>query len=1024
MSNADTMDQAIAIVGLVGRFPQSRDLDTFWRHLAAGDELIRFFSEEELLAAGVHPATLRNPAYVNAFGALDDTDLFDATAFGYTPREAEIMDPQHRFFLECAWAALEDAGYDPDRYPGLIGVFAGSNISTYLLFNLAANREVLASVGLYQTLIGNDKDHLTLRTSYKLNLRGPSVTVQTTCSTSLVATHLACQSLLNGECDMALAGGVSIGVPQNMGYWYSEGGIMSPDGHCRAFSAEAQGTVGGHGIGIVVLKRLADALEDGDGIRAVIRGSAINNDGTAKVGYTAPSVEAQAAVIEEAQAIAGVDPDTISYIEAHGTGTTLGDPIEITALTQAFRAQTDQTGFCALGSVKTNIGHLDAAAGVTGLIKTVLALQHRQLPPSLHCQQTNPRIDFARSPFFVNTALREWRSDGPRRAGVSSFGMGGTNAHVIVEEAPQPEPSGPSRPWQVLTLSAKTPTALDTATANLGAHLRRHPDLNLADVAFTLGLGRRVFSQRRFLVCRDVADAMTALESRDPTRIFSYAQEQQRRPVAFLFSGQGTQYPGMARALYAAEPTFQETVDRCCELLQPDLGIDLRTLLYGEADSLSEAAAQLEQTALTQPALFVIEYALAQLWMSWGVRPDALIGHSIGEYVAATLAGVFSLEDALALVALRGRMIQALPSGAMLSVPLPEQEVAPLLGPELSLAAVNGPALCVVSGPAAAIDELERQLGARDLATRRLHTSHAFHSAMMEPIVAPFAEQVGKLRLSPPALPFISNVTGTWIAPEQATDPRYWARHLRHAVRFADGLAVLLQEPERILLEVGPGRALSTIARQHPDPTSGRTILSSLPHAQDEADDLAFVLGTLGKLWLAGASVDWERFYADEQRQRVPLPTYPFERQRYWVDPQSQGLQLSANAAESQAELPPSEPQITGPAAVHPRPSLMTEYVAPDNEFERSIAAIWQEILGIEQVGVHDNFFDLGGHSLLATQLIARLREAFPVDLPLSRLFDAVTVASQAEVIEELLIEKLEELPEEEAQRLMAKMFR
>ncbi|HEY0736387.1 MAG TPA: type I polyketide synthase, partial [Herpetosiphonaceae bacterium] len=628
MTSTEGMEQAIAIVGLAGRFPQSQDLDAFWRHLCDGDELISHFSDDELLAAGVNPLLIQHPSYVKAAAVLDNVELFDAAAFGYTPREAEIIDPQQRFFLECAWEALEDAGYDPDRYPGLIGVFGGTSMSTYLLFNLASNPALLSAVGVNQIILSNDKDHLTVRAAYKLNLRGPSVTVQTTCSSSLVAVHLACQSLLNGESDIVLAGGASIGVPQKSGYIYQEGNIRSPDGHCRAFSAEAQGTVSGSGVGIVVLKRLADALVDGDTIHAVIRGSAINNDGADKVGYTAPSVKAQAAVVEEAQAMAGVEPEEISYIEAHGTGTTLGDPIEIQALTDAFRGGTDRKQFCAIGSLKSNIGHLDAAAGIASLIKAVLALKHRQIPPSLHCERTNPRIDFAGSPFFVNTRLREWEADGPRLAGVSSFGMGGANAHVVLEEAPPRESSGPARPWQVLTLSAKTGTALDAMTANLAAYLKQHRELALADVAYTLSLGRRIFNHRRIVVCRDLDDAAETLAARDATRIFSYYQEQQRRPVAFMFSGQGAQYPQMGADLYRSEPLFQAQIDRCCELLEPDLGLDLRQLLYPEADRLDAAREQLNQTQLTQPALFVIEYALAQLWISWGIKPSALIGHS------------------------------------------------------------------------------------------------------------------------------------------------------------------------------------------------------------------------------------------------------------------------------------------------------------------------------------------------------------------------------------------------------------
>jgi len=710
--------------------------------------------------------------------------------------------------------------------------------------------------------------------------------VQSTCSTSLVAVHLACQSLLGGECDVALAGGVSINVPQTAGYVYQEEGIYAPDGHCRAFDARAQGTVFGNGVGIVVLKRLQDALADGDCIHAVIKGSAINNDGPSKVGYAAPSMAGQAKVIARALAMADIDPATISYIETHGTGTAMGDPIEIAALTQAFRARTEKQGFCAIGSVKTNVGHLGAAAGVTGLIKTVLALKHQMIPPSLHFEQPNPQIDFANSPFYVNTKLFDWQAgEHPRRVGVSSFGIGGTNAHVILEEAPPNEAAKRSRPWQVLALSAKTRSALETATANLAGHLTQHPDVDLADVAYTLQMGRRAFSHRRMLVCHGWEDAQTALQACNPERVFTDVQESRDRPVIFMFPGQGAQYVNMALDLYQGEPTFREHVDLCSGFLKPHLGLDLRQVLYPNVEQAEEVTPQLQQTRMTQPALFVIEYALAKLWMAWGIHPQAMIGHSIGEYVAACLAGVFALEDALALVAARGRLMQQLPGGAMLAVPLPEQEVHPLLNQSLSVAAINGPSLCVVSGPTDAVEAWQDRLTEQGVSCLRVHTSHAFHSAMMESILEPFTEQVTAVNLGSPKIPYVSNVTGTWITAAEATSPRYWTRHLRQTVRFAAGLHELLKEPACILLEVGPGRTLSTFAGQHPERAAGQLVLSSLRHPQDQASDLAFLLNTLGQLWLAGTQVEWSGFYARERRHRTPLPTYPFERQRYWVAP-------------------------------------------------------------------------------------------------------------------------------------------
>jgi len=912
MVNATHNDalEAIAIVGMAGRFPDAKNIEEFWQNLQSGVESISLFTDEEVISDGIDPNILSDRNYVKASAILKDIDLFDAAFFSFNPKEAEITDPQHRIFLECASVALENAGYDSNRCDSRIGVYAGASLNNY--YSLDLNRDRLGSVQCYQTVIGNDKDFLTTRVSYKLNLTGPSITVQTACSTSLVATTLACQSLLNYQCDMALAGGVSIHVPQKTGYLYEPGGTLSPDGHCRAFDAKAQGTTIGNGVGIIVLKRLSDALADGDCIHAVIKGSAINNDGSGKVGYTAPSVNGQAEVIAEAMMLAGVQPETINYIEAHGTGTALGDPIEIAALSQVFRSSTTKKGFCAIASVKTNIGHLDAAAGIAGLIKTVLALKHQQIPPSLNFEQPNPQIDFANSPFYVNTKLAEWKAGStPRRAGVSSLGIGGTNAHVILEEAPLLEQSRSSRPWQLLVLSAKTESALETATENLANHLQLHPDVNLADVAHTLQVGRGEFNHRRVLVCQNIEDATSAL--RDPQRVLTRSVEngvhvgaasrrevtpQEYRPIVFMFPGQGAQYVDMGKELYQTEPIFQEQVDLCCQLLQPHLGLDLRSLIYPNESESKVAAEKLQQTDITQPALFVIEYALAQLWMSWGISPQAMIGHSIGEYVAACLAGVMSVEDALRLVAARGRLMQQLPAGAMLSIPLPEVEVRDLLNEKLSLAASNAPALCVVSGTDDAINALQNQL--QGIECRRLHTSHAFHSPMMEPILEAFEKEVSKVRLNPPKMPFISNVTGTWITAEQAKDPNYWVKHLRSCVRFSEGISALLQEPNRILLEVGPGHTLSTFAKKHSEPIA----LSSLRHPQEKHSDVGFLLNTLGKLWLSGVNVDWSGFYAHERRHRLPLPTYPFERQRYWIHDQKPAATVKTSVQKPVTSLP------------------------------------------------------------------------------------------------------------------------
>jgi acyl transferase domain-containing protein/2-polyprenyl-3-methyl-5-hydroxy-6-metoxy-1,4-benzoquinol methylase/aryl carrier-like protein len=890
--NNETISDAlepVAIIGLSGRFPGARNVDEFWENLRRGVESISFFSNEELAAHGVDSASLADPGYVRAKGAVRDIDLFDAAFFGIGPKEALIMDPQHRLFLECAWEAVENAGLNPELFEGRVGVFAGVGLNSYLLRNLMSNPELLRAEGVLPVAIGNDKDFLPSRVSYKLNLKGPSININTACSTSLVAIQLACQSLLNYQCDAALAGAAAITVPEKEGYHFQEGGILSPNGQCRAFDARAQGTVGGSGVGVVVLKRLADALAEGDFIHAVIRGCAVNNDGAGKVGYTAPSVEGQAAVIAEAQSLAGVDPETITYVEAHGTGTKLGDPIEIAALTQAFRLRTQRKNFCAIGSVKSNIGHLDTAAGMAGLIKTILALRHREIPPSLRFETPNPEIDFSNSPFFVNDRLREWRSNGvPRRAGISSFGIGGTNAHVILEEAPAALPSGKSRPEALLIVSAKSESALNSATSHLAAHFNKHPEISLADAAFTLQTGRRGFNRRRFLVCRNRAEAEQALDSLDATKVTTGVAASEHRPVVFLFPGQGSQHVNMGRALYETERVFRGWIDRCSELLKPSLGVDLRGIIYPSPGSDAAAGHQLSQTHFTQAALFAMEYALAKWWEACGIKPEAMIGHSIGEYVAACLAGVFSLEEALDLVSIRGRLMQQVAPGGMMAVSLSMEELQPWLDDNLAVAAVNGPASCVVSGPSEVVAELEKKMAARKVAVRRLHTSHAFHSAMMEPILESFALKVGTVRLQPPRIPYVSNVTGDWITDEEATDASYWSRHLRQTVRFSDGIERLLRESNRILLEVGPGRVLSTLAIRHPAKQAEQMILTSCSHPQEKSSDSAFLLTTLGKLWMAGAPVDWKGFSAGEERQRLPLPTYPFERERFWVEPRLQ----------------------------------------------------------------------------------------------------------------------------------------
>lgn len=994
MSESAEFQDGIAIVGMAGRFPQSPDIAAFWENLVAGKECLTEFSEDEIVAAGVARKSLSGTR-VRSRGVLDRPEYFDAAFFSYSPREAEVMDPQQRVLLELAWSALEDAGYDPERPPGSVGVFAGSGINSYFPNNVARNPDVLEAFGMFPAVVLNEKDFAATRIAYKLNLKGPAMTVQTACSTSLVAVCNACQSLLNYECDMALAGAAAVVSPTCHSCIHEEGGMIAPDGHCRPFDAKASGTLFSDGAGIVVLRRLEDAIEANDHILAVIKGFAVNNDGSDKVGFTAPSVEGQADVIRMAQEFGETPADSISYLEAHGTATPLGDPIEIAALTQAFRRQTQETEYCAIGSVKSNLGHLDVAAGVAGLIKTTLALKHGYIPPTIHFESPNPQINFKKSPFYVVDRLQKWdRTTKPRRAGVSSFGIGGTNAHVVVQEAPLiPQPAARSAEPQLLLLSAKTPTALEAATSNLTAFLEKNRDIDLRDVAHTLQLGRRQFSYRRTLVCNDIEDAVAAGNDRERLDEATSSARRLDAPVAFTFSGQGSQYADMGRDLYEHEPRFRFWFNKCAEGLKPEIGEDLRSIVFPDASQKERSTRLLAETRITQPALFALEYSLAMLWREWGVKPTALAGHSIGEYVAACLADVFTLEDALHLVSVRGRLMHSMPRGSMLAVSLTEEEVRARMNERLSLAAVNASASCVVSGPDEAIDELEKSLAEENVQCRRLRTSHAFHSTMMDPILAQFEAEVVKAQPKAPRIPFASNVTGQWIRPEEATDPAYWAQHLRGAVRFADCLERLYEVPQRAVLEVGPGRTLTTLAKMHPAKPKETVVLSSIRHPAERRSDVSFALDALGNMWRAGVEIDWQAFRKEQGGRRVSLPTYPFESKRYW---------LEVPAAEPQAPEAPRKaapPQDVGTASI---PAVTASPAAVDGakaEVERKVAAIWTNLLGVNPIAPNDDFFEIGGSSLLAARVFAQIDKEFGQLLPLSTLFEAPTVRKLAALL-------------------------
>lgn len=953
----------VAVIGMAGRFPRASNIEHFWNNLINGSNSITFFSDEELLTAGVDPKLIKNSNYVKAKGFVEGMEYFDPSFFGYTPKEAETLDPQIRIFHECVWEGLEDAGYNPKSYEGLIGLYGGGAGS--LFWEVLANIKDTGWNYIRGADILGNKDFLCTQISYKQNLTGPSFTLYTACSTSLVAIHLACQAVLGGECDIALAGGVSIIPPKESGYTYVPGMLYSSDGYCRTFDAKASGTLFTNGAGIVVLKRLEEAIADGDNIYAVVKGTAINNDGKRKVGYTAPSAEGQRDVIRAALQVAEVEPESITYLEAHGTGTIMGDPIEIEALKEAYN--TNKKGYCRLGTVKTNVGHMDAAAGVAGFIKAVLALKHKVIPPSLHFENPNPKIDFENSPFIVNTGLTEWKStEYPLRAGVSSFGIGGTNAHAILEEAPgfaERETIPPPREYQLILLSAQTESSLEQMTRNLADHFKKNPGINLADAAYTLKVGRRTFNHRRMLVCptNNIEEAIEILSSPTSGKLHTAIGNDARRSIVFMFPGQGSQYINMGLDLYRTEPVFRTEANRCFDILKPLIGYDIKEILYptshhskrfkalhlekglhsnrfkaphqerglhtdrfeasplekglhtdrievspfekglhtvpthpfiGDPVGSHDPAERINQTGVTQPLIFIFEYALAKLLIQWGIQPDAMIGHSIGEYAAACLSGLFSLENVLKLVAARGKLMQEIPGGAMLSIPLSEEKLTPLLNDQLALAAVNAPSLCVVSGTYESIDTFEAKLKEKGIKSRRLHTSHAFHSKMMDPVLKAFEESVSQEGFGDLNIPYISNVTGDWISAEEAANPTYWSRHLRGTVKFADGIKELLKKQDSILIEVGPGRALSTFAKQQLKKESGQVVLNLIRHPQENVSDIYYILERIGQLWLYGIEPDWTEFYSREKRTRVSLPTYAFDRQRYWLegDPLKMGI--------------------------------------------------------------------------------------------------------------------------------------
>ncbi len=1040
----DELSESIAIIGMSGRFPGALDVKAFWQNLKDGTESVSVFSAAELDEAGVPSHLLGHPSYVPASAVINDIEQFDSQFFNMSQREAEITDPQQRIFLECAWEAFEDAGYIPDEHNGRVSVYAGCGLNTYMIENLLPNSQLLETFGTLQLMIGNKADFLPTMVSYKLNLTGESINVNTACSTSLVAIHTACRSLLSYECDTALAGGVSVTASQKRGYMYQPGGVYSADGRCYAFDARAQGTVPGNGAGVVVLKRLDEAMADGDNVVAVIRASAVNNDGSTKVGFTAPGINGQRDVIASALALSEVSPDTIGYIETHGTGTALGDPIEIHALTESFAAETQSKGFCAIGSVKPNVGHLDSAAGVAGLIKSALCLRDKTLVPSLNYESAPSEIDFSSTPFYVNTTLQNWEAPecgSPRRAAVSSFGIGGTNAHAILEEANPVQKHPSQRKYKLLTLSAMTSSALNKSSDNLSQHIEADSDLVLEDAAFTLHQGRKEFPCRRAVVACDREGAIQGLRTDPLAHGVSGIAPSKPHGLTFMFSGIGDHYQGMCRNLYNEEPVFRRSLDRCAELLQPLVERDLLQLLFPveqggpcEESSSSEpdlfailqrarsgglANETLDRTEYLHPALFAVEYSLAQLWIEWVGLPDSLVGYSLGEYVAACVAGVMSLEDALMLVSKRARLIQALPAGRMLAVALSEEGCQALLPPTLSIAATNGCAMTVVAGPVEAIGSFERALLEKSVASMPVQSEHAFHSSMMAEIQEPLQALFAGVTLRAPTIPYITNRTGEWITDAEAMNPEHWARHTQDTVCFSDCIDTLRENPFLSLLEVGPGQALCSMVQQQATQQGDAQPISipSLPGATEASADSLYMARALGALWCAGHGVNWTAYHEEESRCRVSLPTYPFERTRHWIERPPVNVPISTGGAPQTQELSQvQEVESTSTTPVPSSPILSNRplYEPPATDFEAAVVEIWQELFHADNIGAQDNFLTLGGTSLMAVQFFTKLRAMYQIELPLKALFQAPTVRAIATEVEAALLAELENLSDED----------
>jgi len=970
----------VAVIGMAGRFPGANTIAELWNILKEGKETISFFTKEEL--DPFIPTEIKNdPDYVSARGLIDDADKFDPAFFGINPKLAELMDPQQRIFLEVVWELLENTGYLPQRYSGSIGIFAGSGNNSYYLNNVLSNKVLVERMGSFQVMTFNEKDYVASRTAYQLNLNGPAVSVYSACSTSLLAITQAVENIRGGKCDVAIAGGVAITSPLKSGHIYQDGAMLSRDGHCRSFDIDAQGTVFSDGAGAVLLKSREDAERDGDKIYAIIKGIGVNNDGGGKGSFTAPSAEGQAGAIALAIQDSGIPAADISYVETHGTATPLGDPIEIEGLNIAFGNQ-EKKQFCAIGSVKSNMGHLTAASGVAGFIKTVLSLHNKKLLPSINFKKPNPNIDFANSSFFVNDKFRDWNVKNKRIAGVSSFGVGGTNVHVVVEEYENiPRQSGGSRHWQLINWSAKTANSREAFAKRLAGWVEKDPNVNTADIAYTLNTTRQDFNFRRFVIAADNKELIGILNSSAVLPTESKQLKDNLSEIVFMFPGQGSQYVNMGIELYRDEPVFRDAVDECASLLEETLNEDIRDIIYPK-NSDKEAEEKINNTYYTQPAIFVIEYATARLWMSWGLQPNAFVGHSIGEFVAAHFAGVFSLRDGLKLIATRGRMMAALPRGSMLAVRSDYERISNLLTNDLSLAVINSPGSCVIAGPIDSIADFSKLLSEKNISNRVLLTSHAFHSSMMDPIVKPFEEIVKQVKLSLPRLPIVSTVTGKWLTDADATDPAYWAAHLRSTVRFADAVATVLEEDNKLILEMGPKNVTASLVRQQ----AAKKISVAIPSLDisEGQSEYYSILKAVGQLWLNGIGLDWESFYKGQQRLKLHLPNYAFEKNVYWVNP------VVNNVTNGNAQpILDISTDIQNPQANNHLENTSTQNnIMRKDALIEQVKGILENASGIEMEGVTPDmtFIEIGLDSLLLTQIALNLKKEFGLPITFRQL--------------------------------------